>query len=158
MKKTLLTFVALICCIVSWAADDYLHIRTASGWKVLDISQVDKLTFTGGNMVATDKENKTLLSVPSQELETMVVTDDINQPAGIEVVTGDETDVTFKYDAMTRTAVMVKDGQFEIYGINGMVISIIPGVKVGEVIDLKDVHAGIIIIKSGNYSIKVATV
>ncbi len=154
--RFLLSCVAAICCLVSWAADDYLHIRTSDGWKVLDISQVDRLTFSNGTMVATDKENKTLLTVPTTDLKAMVVDNDVNPtPTGIEEVTAKEVKASFTYDASTKSVTMLEDAPFEVYAITGLTLCVIPNAKAGEVIDLKDIHPGVIILKSGQYSLKV---
>ena len=157
MRKFLLSLFAAISVTTMWAADDYLHIRTATGWKILNIADVDRLTFKGGTMVATDTDNKTLLSVDCKELETMVVTDNTDVPAGVDQVTSNPaTQATFTYDATTRCIVMKADGALEIYRADGARIDAIPQAKAGEVIEIEGVGNGIIIVKSGAYTLKVA--
>lgn len=57
------------------AADDYLHIRTSEGWKVLNINEINRLIFTDGTMVAKDKDENVLLNIPREALQTLLVND-----------------------------------------------------------------------------------
>lgn len=131
---------------------NYLHIRTNSGWQVLSLDQVDRLTFKNNVMTATDANNNVVASFPQDQLEAMRV----NESAGVNDVTADtNADATFTFDAADATATMLADGDFEVYSLNGSLLVRIPEVKKGETINLSAVESGIVIVKSGNYSAKV---
>lgn len=72
---------------------------------------------------------------------------------GVETV-GAEAKATFRFDASSATATMLADGDFAVYAIDGAMLVNIPAVKAGETIDLSAVTEKVIIIKSGNFTIK----
>lgn len=138
-------------CLSGYAQGLYLHIETAEGWKVIDLEKVDRLSFAGGVMTATDSENKTVATVAQEKLQTMRV-DDV-QEAGLESVIADGSEV-FTYNAATRTLTFLQDGPLSIYGIDGAEIHTIPSVTKGQTVSLEDLRPGIIILKSGDFSLK----
>lgn len=154
MSKIKALFLAAVaCCALSAsAADYYLHLKTSSGWKVLNLDEVSTLTFKGDKMVARSADDKVVLDVPKAELEMMSV----DQSAGIDVTVADATDgaVTFTFDATACKAVMKTAGSFEMYGTAGEALLVIPAVAAGEEIDLSAITPGVVILKSGNYSLK----
>ncbi len=150
--KALFLAAAVCCAIGASAADYYLHLKTASGWKVLNLDEVSTLSFKGNNMVAKSADDKVVLDVPKAELELMSV----DQSAGIEatVVASNEGDATFTFDANARKAVMKSTGSFEMYGTGGEALLSIPSVSASDEIDLSNITPGVVILKSGNYSLK----
>jgi|GEM_PF-2727401 len=146
-------FIAAAACAVvmvpAMAESQYLHIRTASGWEVLDLAQVDRLTFKSGSMTATDKQNNTVATYNQNALESMYV----DENAGIESVVSTDTEATFTF-SKDGYVEMKADGAFLIYGADGALLLEIPEARKGEIISLKTLRQGVVILKSGNYSIK----
>lgn len=146
---------AALCGAVSFgvmAESNYLHIETADGWKVLNVDNVDRLTFAGGNMTATDAANAVVLTVAQSDLKTLVVT----QSAGVETPVADEVKATFVFNAATATATMLADGAFEVYNVAGALLVNIPGALKGQTVSLEGMEPGVVILKSGNYVLKTA--
>ena len=73
LKKILiaLAFVGMAIPGFAQAEGNYLHVKTADGWKVLNLDKVDRLTFKDGNMTASDKDNNVVETVPMASLETI---------------------------------------------------------------------------------------
>lgn len=154
LKKFLLaTAATLTFGLTSFAADeaDYLHIRTASGWEVLNLTQVDRLTFTGNTMNALDANGATVASYPRETLEMMY----FNESTGVEVITDETEGKAFAFDASSASVTMLKDGDFKLYSLDGRMLVNIPEVKAGETINLSALAKGTVIIKSGNNTAKV---
>lgn len=133
------------------AESNWLHVRTSSGWQVFSLDQVDRLTFTGGQMTASDASGAVVASIPQNSIESMTV----NESAGIQSVTVENQTATFKVNANGSVITAISDGKFEIYNTAGLLVETIPSVKAGETIDLSKLPAGIIIVKLGTYSQKV---
>ena len=151
LKFIFLSFLSVVTLIPAFASDNYLHIQTSTGWQVLNIDNVDKLTFKGGNMTATDSQDKTVLSVPQQDLVSL----NVNESAGVEaIVANSAAEATFLYDSTSRKAILSQDGNFEIYNAAGALLVSIPAVHRGQEIDLSAITPGIVILKSGNYTLK----
>ena len=154
MKFSRLIFaMAFAASVFTASAEDegnYLHIRTATGWDVLSLNQVDRLTFTNGVMTATDKNNATVATFPQASLETMYV----DETAGVgSPVVDEQTSATFTFAASTRTATMLADGEFTVYNAAGVRLVAIQALK-GETITLTGLEAGVAILKCGDYSLK----
>lgn len=134
---------------------NYLHVNTGSGWKVIDIDKVDKLTFTGGNMTAVDSENKTVESIPLNSLVAMVYSEDAKAPetSSVAIVEGNAKN-GFHFDAASSIVTMQVAGNFEVFAASGELLVNIPEVKVGETIDLSAVKSGVVIMKTGDYTLK----
>lgn len=154
LRTLLVVAVAQIVTFCAYAADDYLHIQTSDGWKVLNINQVDRITFTGGTMVATDAEKQTLLSVPTSEVKSMTVNDELT--TGIAQLPTEEATAAFVFDSESAVATMQADGNFAIYDLSGVKKMEIPAVQKGQIIDLSGITPGFVILKSGDYTLKVS--
>lgn len=132
------------------AADNYLHLKTADGWEVLNLDSVDRLTFSGNTMTVADASGVTVKAYDRGSLENMYV----NESAGIGVVEADTAaPATFSCDAASRRVTVLADGTFCLYGTDGTMLTSI-GVKAGEVIDFTSVKPGIVIMKLGDYTLK----
>lgn len=150
MKRLLLGLVFVLSFAMSWAdAGNYLHIKTSEGWQVLDLNVVDRLSFDGNTMKATDEKGQTVAEIPQQNLERM----DVSQEAGVKTVLTERANATFSYNASTQKATMLADGEFELFGADGTRYISFKALK-GETVDLSSIAPGIVIIKSGDYSIK----
>jgi hypothetical protein len=150
MKKFLLPL-ALLAATMTVSAENYLHIRTDAGWEVIDLDKVDRITFTNGNMVATDASQNVLSTIAQSTLQTMYVDD----TAGIDKVSADNTAATLTFDAATKVVTLLADGSFEIYNAAGALLVAIPQVKQGETVNLSGISAATpVILKNGNYSLK----
>ncbi len=150
MKKFLLPL-ALLAATMTVSAENYLHIRTDAGWEVIDLDKVDRITFTNGNMVATDASQNVLSTIAQSTLQTMYVDD----TAGINTVSTDNTAATLTFDAATKVVTLLADGSFEIYNAAGALLVAIPQVKQGETVNLSGISAATpVILKNGNYSLK----
>lgn len=138
----------------------YLHIQTANGnWQVLDLEKVDRLTFTGGNMVVSDADNNTVATYPTTNLATMQVNDSQTEitefpSAGVEEATvgADETAFTI----VGRTISVLSDGALTITALDGRTVVAIPAVKAGQSVDLTVLPAGTYVITLGAHSQKAA--
>jgi hypothetical protein len=150
MHKALLTL-ALLASAVAANAENYLHVHTDSGWEVINLDLVDRLTFTNGNMVATDAAQNVIATIPQSSLQNMYV----NESAGISKPTVDSSaTATFTFNATSKMATLLADGAFDVYNEAGKRILAIPHAQRGETVNLSALSAGTIIIKSGNYSLK----
>lgn len=153
MKKFLLSF-CLFAVSFGLSAATYLHIKTTDGWQVIDLDKADRLTFKGGTMEVADASGKVIATYPQSTLENIKVDD---ESTGIDmIVAGKDCDATFRFDGATCSAEMIKDGLFEVFGIDGKKLVAIPA-KAGDHIAL-DAMTGIgpVIVKSGSYTLKVA--
>lgn len=139
----------------SLSEGNYLHVRTEAGWKVLDIDKVERLTFKGGTMTATDKDNNVIETIPQESLQKMSFSEssDIDM-SGISGIKDVETNATFLFDSASRTVELLSDSKLEVYSVSGKLLVSIPEAVKGESIDLADLSAGVVIIKAGNYSLK----
>lgn len=152
MKKYLIAL-CLGAVAVGASAANYLHIKTSTGWEVLDLDKVDRLTFSNGQMKVQDEKGATVGSYNQSSLEQIYV----NDLAGVEAVIADEkAKATFHFDAANRSAIMVEDGNFEVYALDGSLLVAVPA-KAGERIGLDAMGGtGVVIVKSGKYAIKAA--
>lgn len=150
MRKTLLSFgLLMILGAMTTSADggQYLHIRTASGWSVLDLDQVDRLTFNAGTMVASDADNKTVETFDRGALSDMY----FDESAGVQAVTADNTEATFSYN--NGVATMLTDGPLEVYAVDGSMLVCL-NARRGETVDLSAIRNNVIVLKSGSYTLK----
>lgn len=154
LKKILiaLAFVGMAIPGFAQAEGNYLHVKTADGWKVLNLDKVDRLTFKGGNMTASDKDNNVVETVPMASLETITFSEQA-EPSSVASIEAD-TAAPFSFDAASSTVHMNADGDFSLYDIEGKLLVSIPAVKAGETIDLSAVKGEVVVIKSGNHSLK----
>ncbi len=132
------------------AESDYLHIHTQSGWEILSLDQVDRLTFSNGVMTASDKDANTLGTYRQADLQEMY----IDETSGVESVMADAAEATLEFDAASRSLRVLADGQVDIYSVAGELLASVPEAKKGESIMLGSIRQGIVICKSGNHSIK----
>ena len=151
IKQMLLSVVCLLVAVSAYTEDNWLHIRTASGWQVLSLDQVDRLTFTGGQMTATDASGAVVATIPQNTIETISV----KETTGISTVADASAKASFKLSGDGAVITALADGDFEIYNAAGMLMESISGVKAGETIDLGKLPAGVLIVKLGAYSQKV---
>ncbi len=151
-KHLLLSAVFAGCALSGMAQEEgnYLYVRTATGYEVLNLDKVDRLTFSGGIMTASDKDNKTVATFPQDQIDKMYV----SETAGITSVAADNAEPTFKFDATTAVVTMLADGDFNIYDTAGASLIGTAKVKKGETIALSGMEPGIVILKSGNYTVK----
>lgn len=153
-KKMLFAAGALALCCSSAAAADYMHIRTEAGWEVINLDKVERLDFKGGNVAVLDADNQTVASFKQKDLTLIYVDDSTvnNENASVEGVAADTA--AFAFDALSKSVSVKADGSLEVYRTDGSLIVSIPEVKAGQSVDLSAVEPGIVIIKSGNNSIK----
>lgn len=150
--RKMLMFAACVAAVATASADgNYLHLKTASGWEVLDLEQVDRLTFANGVMTASDANKNTIKTFDQASLEQMYFDD----TAGVMTVSAEESEPSFQVSDNGRLVKMIQAGEFEVYSVAGESLVGIPGVKVGETINLSALPAGVAILKSGNYAKKV---
>lgn len=135
----------------AYAEDNWLHIRTNSGWQVLSLDQVDRLTFKSGQMTATDASGAVVATIPQSSIQTISV----KETTGIATVAEDNVAATFKLSGNGSIVTATADGDFEIYNAAGVLMESIAGVKTGETIDLSKLPSGVLIVKLGAYSQKV---
>lgn len=137
------------------ASPNYLHIYTNGSWVVLDLDKVDRLEFNANNMVAKDKNNAEVGTYPRTTLQTIYV-DESKTTAITDIADETAAAAAFTYDPATRTATMNADGNFTIYSVSGTMLLNIPQVKKGETVDMQSITPGVVILRSGRYSLKVA--
>lgn len=132
----------------------YLHIQTDGGWTVLNLDTVDRLSFEGADMVATDSQRNVLGTFSRSKLASMYVDDD-PEMTGIQAVTdAGEAAPAFAFDPAARTVTMLSDGDFAAYSLDGSRLVYIDTVKASETIDLSAMTENVVILKSGNYTLK----
>ncbi len=137
----------------AFAEGEYLHVQTSSGWEVIPISNVNKLTFNGGYMTATDSQNKELIKIKQTELGKMLVNDS-KESASVIGITDETTPANFAFDANAKSVLILEDGDFSVYTLSGEQLIAIPTVKKGETVNLAAINSEVVIIKSGSYAIK----
>lgn len=150
MKNALILFICFLSLgVLSAKAEEgqYLHIRTATGWSVLNLDEVDKLSFPAGSMVASTASGQTIGTFDRSSLTEMYV----DETSGITSVAVEASVPTFRFESGVVT--MVADGTFEAYTPDGVQIARIAAKK-GETIDLSGVRASVILLKSGSYTLK----
>lgn len=153
MKKALISF---ICFLVIGAlgaraeGEQYLHIRTTTGWSVLDLNEVDKLTFPAGTMVASSFDGQTLGTFRRDALTEMYV-DETSGVTSVTSVFAEAVVPTFRI--ANGVVTMLSDGIFEAYTTDGAAIARISAKK-DETIDLSAVGATVVLLKSGTYTLK----
>lgn len=154
MRKILraaLVVVGLVCGAQAVSAQEmYLHIQTSDGWQVLNIDQVDRLTFTGDTMRATDSAGNLVTEIPQISLQTMKV----DESSGVEVITDEQTRDNFELSADGRTAVANASGTLSVYATDGTRLVCIPEVKVAQKVHLEALPAGTYIITLDGQSTK----
>lgn len=149
MKKFLLTLCLGVAALGASAAT-YLHLQTSTGWQVIDLEQVDRLTFSGGVMTAQNAQGATVGTYPQSSLEQIIV----NDTAGLDKIAAADEEASFEFKAATMSVKMLADGAFEVYGLDGKQLVSIPA-KAGEEIAVGALRStGTVIMKSGNYAIK----
>lgn len=152
MIKKLLSFGVFALLTAGVASADegqYLHIRTSGGWQVLNLEQVDRLTFTGGQMVAADANNNTLGSFEQSSLNEMY----FDETAGVESTLAKAEGAAFSF--ANGVVTMKEDGRIEIFALDGVLLTAI-NAKKGETIDLKAISSKYVILKSGKVAQKVS--
>lgn len=153
LKHLLFTTVFCIAALPVSAEDHYLHVQTAEGWKVLDIAQVDRLTFSNGFMTATGHDNQQIAQIKQTDLSKMFVTES-KESASAPEISDISQERPFTFDASTKSVRILKDGDFAIFNVAGSKLLSIPEVKAGQLVDINAVKADIVIIKSGHYTVK----
>lgn len=133
-------------------ADDYLHIQTADGWKVLNLNEVDRLSFKEGVMTAADSKGQTVATFNQQDLNTMFVAD----TAGLQTVESEASEATLAYDAQADMVRILADGDLHIYSATGAELLSIAGCKKGQTVDIAAISQKILILKSGAHALKIA--
>lgn len=152
LKHLLLTASLCIAALPISAEQHYLHVQTSEGWKVLDIAQVDRLTFSNGVMTATDHDKQQITQIKQTDLSKMFVTE--KETSAVDEIHDVDIEPSFMFDSTSKSVRILKDGDFAIFNPAGSTLISIPDVKVGQLVDINDVKADIIIIKSGHYSVK----
>lgn len=150
MKKALISFICFLVLGVLGAkaeGESYLHIRTSTGWSVISLDEVDKLTFPPGSMVASTASGETLDTFERGALTEMYV----DETSGLTSVVAEAAAPTFRIENGMVT--MLADGNFEAYTTDGVRIVCISAKK-GETINLSAVRSAVILLKSGTYTLK----
>lgn len=153
MQRALLAAITMASA-MAISAQNYLHIQTDSGWKLLDLDKVERISFAGGVMTATDASNNVLSSIAQSNLKMMYV-DEVEDLSGVQLSTITQTESTMAYDASTKTLHILADGTLDVYNAAGLKLISIPEVKKGEDVNVEQLAtAGTVIFKNGNYIIK----
>ncbi len=151
LKRLILGALVAASCFPAISAGDYLQVRTSDGWVVLDLDQVDRLSFAGNVMTASDKNNNVVKTIPQTSLIEMSYSE---SAAGIEAVVAPKAEATFTFDAASGVVTVSKDGSIEVYTTDGKALVVISEVKAGETVNLSAITEGVVIIKSGDYAVK----
>lgn len=156
LKHLLISSLCVSASLAAYADGEWLHLKTDKGWQVISLDDVDRLSFKGDAMTASDADGKEIATFPRTTLEQMYVNDTENpkESSGITIVESDNTANAISYDPNAKNVIMNEDGAFFIYNIDGALLLSIPEAKKGEVIDLSSMKAGVVILKSNNSSIK----
>lgn len=127
---------------------NYLHLRTADGWEVLNLDEVDHLIFKDGKMNAHAADGNVVSSYAQDDL----VTSYVNQETGVESVVADAEAQSFSFNG--NTAKVLANGDFTVYALGGEAVVAIPGVKAGETVALGQLEPGVYVLTLGKYSQK----
>lgn len=138
----------------AWAEELYLHVQSADGnWTVLDLNQVNRLTFSGGQMKATDSKGTVVAQFPAASLTTMKVNDE--SQAGLDLVetpSGAAKCFDMSQDGRMLTAKI--DGTLRVFTSTGQLAVEIPQVKAGQSVNLYSLPAGAYVINYANVARK----
>lgn len=156
LKHLLISSLCVSASLAAYADGEWLHLKTDKGWEVISLEDVDRPSFKGDAMMASDADGKEIATFSRSGLEQMYVNDTENpkESSGITVVGSDNATNTFSFDSKAKEVIMNEDGAFSIYNIDGALLLSIPEAKKGEVIGLSSMKAGVVILKSNNSSIK----
>lgn len=137
-------------------AESYVHIRTDAGWEVLDLDKTRSMDFNGGKVSVINTEGAVVSTFNQSELQKIYVDDSVenNESVWVETVAIDGTSDGPAFNLTSQTASMLTDGDFEVYSTDGTLLVRIPEVKAGETVNLSGIAPGVVIIKSGNQSLK----
>lgn len=139
---------------VAQADEMYLHIQTADGnWTVLDLSQVNRLTFSGGQMTATDAQGTQVAQYLAANLDVMTVNDN-NTPSGINKVAAEAKTASFALSNGGRLLTANTDGTLRVFASTGALVVEIPAVTAGQTVNLHALPAGAYVINFANVSRK----
>lgn len=131
---------------------NYLHVRTADGVAIYDIEEVSRISFTADKMQIAMKNDKPEVSINRTELQSMAMDE---SSSSVNTIEADATSI-LRYDSASRTATVAQDCTFEIFSTAGELLYAVADVKAGEKISMAGIHPGIVIIKAGNNSLKIA--
>lgn len=132
------------------AESNYLHVATDKGWEVIDLENADRLTFFGGKMTVSDAEGNAVASYSQTSLVKMYV----DQNTGVDEISSEASDVTFRVSDNGRTVELSGAGAFEVFGLDGTRLLEINGVTPGKTVELTGLKAGVYIYRLGGYSVK----
>lgn len=132
---------------------NYMHVLTSDGWKILDLDQVDRLSFNNGVMTAADKNQNIVETISQDKLLSMAYSETTTELSGVEMLPNGSKPA-FSFFNGSKTVIMNADGNFSVYNEAGAKLVEISSVKAGQTIDLSALHPGIVILKSGNQSLK----
>jgi hypothetical protein len=134
-------------------AQNYLHVQTADGWKLINLDNVERITFAGGVMTATDASNTIIAQLNQQKLESMYVDDEENV-SGLKITKLDQGEATLSFDANKKVIKVLTDGSLDVFTVTGVKILTVPNVKKGEIVDVSQLAVGTAIFKNGTFSLK----
>lgn len=156
LKHLLIATICAGASFTAFAEGEWLHVKTAKGWEIFSLENVDRLVFTGDMMNASDKDGVQMASFNRADLQNMYVDNDKESTgaAGIENAVDENAAQAFSFDSAAKTVVMNADGEFCIYDIDGKLLLSIPEAKSGETIDLTHVSTGIAVLKSNGFTLK----
>ena len=135
------------------AATLYMHVLSGGQWQVFSLDQVDRLTFTGGNMNALSASGATVASFPQSSLTSMNI-DEISSPSGVESV--ETQGAKLAIDGCLITYTGQQAAAVEIFDMEGRTIDTIEAVESGQSVDLSALASGVYLVKAGVSTVKVA--
>lgn len=132
----------------------YLHVRDGGGWTVLNIDNVNRLLFNGGNMTAVDKAGEVIGSFPQSALSSMYVDEypDLSDISDLFSNPSPEATFTLNEEGLPT---LLSDGDFKVFDFNGVLLVDIPVAEAGQTVDLSAVTEKTLILKSGDYALKI---
>ncbi len=143
---------SLMAGITARAESLYLHIWESDGnWTVLDLGQVDKLTFRENGMQVLDAGDNLVKSFSSAGLASMEVSE--QKVSGI-IGIGSETDKSpIKLEGKILT--IKEDGALAIHDAGGRLCVEILSVSAGQTVDLSAIVNGVYVVTLNGSTVKI---
>lgn len=138
--------------LTGWADSLYLHIQEDNGnWTVLNLNQVEKLTFKNSGMQVLDSNDGVVKSYSSASLKTMLV----NESEDMSGIDGVYNGATADF-SLNRGVVEFKvAGNISVFDLSGRLCVDINSVEAGCNVDLRSLEKGVYVVVINGQTFKI---
>jgi len=131
----------------------YLHIQETNGnWTVINLDEVDKLTFKNNGMQVVGENDNVVKSYSSSALSTIAV----NEQQTSAITSIDSDDKTAALELEGKVVKVAEDGKLIVCDIAGRICVEIPSVEAGQTVDLSSLVKGVYVVTLNGSSLKVS--